>query len=84
MWFAMELAKPLGACLGEQFAVDLPTGRLDHPEWLLSTALRLTRQYSPLLDDIFQVGPALHFALHLGPPPASSVPGWRVSGGLRG
>ena len=44
LWPIMELAAPLEAKLRHHFASGLPTDRVDRPEWLFGTALRVARE----------------------------------------
>ena len=49
LWAVQELASPLEARLRHHFASGLPTDRLDRPEWLYTTALRVAREAGPQL-----------------------------------
>jgi len=49
LWAVQELASPLEARLRHHFASGLPTDRLDRPEWLFTTALRVAREAGPQL-----------------------------------
>ena len=44
LWPVLELAAPLEAKLRHHFASGLPTDRLDRPQWLFDTALRVARE----------------------------------------
>lgn len=46
LWGLQEVAVPLGDRLRLHFAGGLPTDRVDRPEWLFATALKLVKAYS--------------------------------------
>ncbi|KAK9817674.1 hypothetical protein WJX72_000495 [[Myrmecia] bisecta] len=52
LWAVEQIAAPLTDQLRLHFASGQPTDRIDKPEWLFGTALRLTRQLAPLLEPL--------------------------------
>jgi len=55
LWVAQQLAAPLERELRRHFGNGAAAGRLDRPEWMLRTVLRLTQELGPQLD-FLQVG----------------------------
>lgn len=47
LWAVDELAVPIAERLRLHFTTGQPTDRADKPEWLFSTAVRVTRQLAP-------------------------------------
>eukprot|EP00884_Botryococcus_braunii_P018181 jgi/Botrbrau1/5046/Bobra.37_1s0012.1 len=46
LWAVSEVAAPLGDRLRLHFAAGLPTDRVDRPEWLFATALKIVKEHA--------------------------------------
>jgi hypothetical protein len=52
LWPAEELVQGVSAWLYHHFAQELPTDRVDKPEWLFAAALKAARQCAPYAEEL--------------------------------